>query len=131
MDESRHPRRRQRLADLDERLREHHLPPLSVGVRVLLFVVGWTLLLIGIAGLALPGIQGVLTIAIGAAVLSLVSESVYRWLRRVLGRWPALMERVDGFRARLHGRLSRDPGGRSRGADGDDASRSDGAPDGG
>jgi len=112
MNETRRRKRRERLAEIDERLREHHLPPLSVGVRVLLFVVGWTLLLIGILGLALPGIQGVLTIAVGAAVLSLVSESVYRGLKRLLRRWPGLMERVDGFRARLHGWLSRRRGDR-------------------
>ena len=82
--------------------------PLPAWKRILLFVIGWTVLLIGIAGLVLPGIQGIVTILLGAAILSLVSESAYRILRRLLGRWPGLMERVDGWRQKLAEKLHRD-----------------------
>ena len=82
-------------------------PPLSVGVRVAIFVVGWVLILVGVAGLVLPGIQGIATILAGAALLSLDNELVYRGLRRLLARWPRLWERVDHFRERAHGWLHR------------------------
>lgn len=85
------------------------LPTLSLGTRVLTFIVGWSLLLIGVAGLALPGIQGVLTILIGAAVLSIASETVYRLLRRLFRRWPSGWRRVSGFRRKIHGWLHREP----------------------
>ncbi len=62
-------------------------------------------MLIGIAGLVLPGIQGILTILIGVALLSLVSETTYRLLRRLLNRWPSLMDRVDRWRHKIGDRL--------------------------
>jgi hypothetical protein len=84
-------------------------PPrtLSFAVRLLLFALGWLLVLIGIAGLALPGIQGILTILIGASVLSVASQAVHRLLRRALRRWPALLSRLDRLRDKVHDRLSR------------------------
>ncbi len=81
---------------------------LSLTTRILLFVVGWSLVLVGVAGLALPGIQGVLTIFVGAAVLSVASETVYRLLRRLLKRWPWAWEKVDRFQHKVHDWLSRD-----------------------
>ncbi len=80
-------------------------PPLWV--RVALVLLGWTLILIGIAGLVLPGLQGVLTILAGLALLSVASNRVHRWLQRLLQRWPGLRRRLDRFRRRLHRRLSR------------------------
>jgi uncharacterized membrane protein YbaN (DUF454 family) len=68
---------------------------------------GWLLVLIGIAGLVLPGIQGVLTLLIGVAVLSLVSELAYELLRKALRRWPAAWERIESFRKSAHKRLQR------------------------
>jgi hypothetical protein len=58
-----------------------------------------------VAGLVLPGIQGVLTILVGAALLSLDNELVYRGLRRLLTRWPDAWHRVERFRERAHDRL--------------------------
>ncbi len=82
-------------------------PPLAAWKRILLFVAGWTVLLVGVAGLVLPGIQGILTILLGAAILSLVSETIYRLLRRLLARWPWLMEPFDRWRQKLHRWLHR------------------------
>ncbi len=48
--------------------------PLPLWVRILVLVVGWIVVLIGIAGLVLPGIQGIATIVAGAAILSVASE---------------------------------------------------------
>jgi len=81
---------------------------LSLGTRVLSFAVGWSLILVGVVGLALPGIQGVLTILIGAAVLSVVSETVYRLLKRFFHRWPWAWTRIERFRNRLHDWLHRE-----------------------
>ena len=89
------------------RKRRKHLPTLPLVVRLIVLVVGWIVVLIGIAGLALPGIQGCLTLAVGAALLSLASEMIYRGLRRLLHRWPKVWDRVESFRAWMHGKLSR------------------------
>jgi len=77
-------------------------------VRLLLLGLGWFLLLVGVAGLVLPGIQGILTMLFGAAILSLASETVYRLLRRLLReRWPGLWGKLNGFRDRWRARLAR------------------------
>ena len=80
---------------------------LSPFTRAALFVVGWGLVLVGIAGLVLPGIQGILTILIGLGVLSVASRTVHRLLRSLFQRWPALWERIEAFREKVHDRLSR------------------------
>jgi hypothetical protein len=77
-------------------------PPLPLGVRIAVFVAGWVLILVGVAGLVLPGIQGVITIVAGAALLSLDNELVYRGLRRLLTRWPKVWHKVEHFRERAH-----------------------------
>lgn len=80
---------------------------LSLGTRVLTFAVGWALLLVGVAGLALPGIQGILTILIGIAVLSVASETAYRLMRSLLHRWPPVWNRIERFREKVHDWLHR------------------------
>ena len=79
--------------------------PLPMGVRVGIFILGWLLILVGVAGLVLPGIQGIVTILAGAALLSLDNQLVYRGLRRLLARWPNLWHRIEHFRERAHDRL--------------------------
>jgi uncharacterized membrane protein YbaN (DUF454 family) len=81
--------------------------PLPWPVRLVLFVLGWTLILVGIAGLILPGIQGIATILAGLAVLSLASQTAYRLLHRLLRRWPKAWERVERFRSGSIERLER------------------------
>ena len=77
-------------------------------MRLVLLGVGWFLVLVGIAGLVLPGIQGILTMLVGAAILSVASETAYRLLRRLLrDRWPGLWRKVNGFRDRWRTRLAR------------------------
>lgn len=96
------PTRRGRIRARLNRLRR--LRPLPLPARILLFLVGWLLVLIGIAALVLPG-PGLLTIFLGAALLSLVSELVYERLRWVLSRWPSMQRRLEGLRLKLHRRL--------------------------
>lgn len=64
------------------------MPALSPSARVLLLILGWTLIVLGLLGLVLPGLQGVLTLALGAAALSLVSRSMLNALRYVFRPWP-------------------------------------------
>ncbi len=80
---------------------------LSVGVRIVLILVGWMVLLVGIAGLVLPGLQGILTILLAAAILSAASSRVHVWMNRALRRWPALSTRMESLRHKLLTSLSR------------------------
>lgn len=82
-------------------------PRLPFKARLAIFLLGWALILVGVAGLVLPGIQGVFTILAGAALLSLDNELVYRGLRQLLARWPHLWKKVEHFRERSHDRLHR------------------------
>jgi uncharacterized membrane protein YbaN (DUF454 family) len=79
--------------------------PLPLWLRIVVLLVGWIVLLVGVAGLVLPGIQGIATIVIGAAILSVASELAYEWMRKALGRWPKIWDRVEGFRDRIHDKL--------------------------
>ena len=83
------------------------LRPLPTPIRIGLYFLGWFLLLVGLLGLALPGIQGILTMALGAALLSLASEAAHRRLRSLLRRWPAAQRLMERFRARVHKILAR------------------------
>ena len=79
--------------------------PLPLWLRIVVLLVGWIVLLVGVAGLVLPGIQGVATIVIGAAILSVASELAYEWMRKALHRWPAVWDRIERFRDRIHDKL--------------------------
>lgn len=79
--------------------------PLPLWVRILVLVVGWIVVLIGIAGLVLPGIQGIATIVAGAAILSVASELCYKWTKKTLHRWPWIWTRVERFRIKIHDKL--------------------------
>jgi hypothetical protein len=79
----------------------------SLGIRITLILVGWLVLMVGIAGLVLPGIQGIITILLGAAILSAASDRVHSWVNRALSRWPSLAKKMDTLRHRLLIKLSR------------------------
>lgn len=70
--------------------------------RVVLATLGALLLVLGIAGLFLPFLQGILFLVLAAAILSLASERVYGWLRSLMSeRWPGGWQRVERFRTRV------------------------------
>lgn len=76
--------------------------------RAVLATVGVLLLLLGVAGLFLPFLQGILFLLLAAAVLSLASERVYGWLRGLVAhRWPGAWRRVERFRTRVLWRFRR------------------------
>jgi uncharacterized membrane protein YbaN (DUF454 family) len=85
----------------------HLRHPLPLWVRIAVLTVGWLVLLVGVAGLVLPGIQGIATILAGLAILSISSELAHRWMRRALQRWPKLSRRVESFRTRVNDWLHR------------------------
>ena len=74
------------------------VPALSPSARILLTILGWLLMALGLLGLVLPGLQGVLTLILGAATLSLVSRSMLNALRYLFRPWPR------GWRALLRAR---------------------------
>jgi len=66
--------------------------------RLILTIIGWTFVLLGIAGIFLPVLQGLLFLAIGLYLLSLVSPRA-RLLRLRLGqRFPRLRQKMDEAR---------------------------------
>ena len=89
-----------------ERRRYQRLP-LPAWVRVLVLIAGWALILLGIAGLFLPVLQGGLSLIVGFALLSIASQTVHLWLRRLMGRWPGAWRRLEKFRRRLHARIEK------------------------
>ena len=97
---------KQAIAPAEPGQRKPKLAPLHWSVRLVVLLAGSVLLLIGIAGLVLPGIQGILTIVLGLAVLSLASDFVHRQLRKLLVRWPKAHRMMERFRGRIHGWLS-------------------------
>jgi uncharacterized protein YqgC (DUF456 family) len=68
--------------------------------KTVILVVGWAFILLGIAGLVLPILQGILFILIGLVILSYESAWA-RWaVRTVRRRFPRLAESVDNAKLR-------------------------------
>lgn len=79
---------------------------LPLRTRIILGTAGGILVVLGIAGLFLPFLQGILFLVLAAAVLSLTSRRVYRWLQGTVGdRWPQAWRRVERFRTRVRWKL--------------------------
>lgn len=92
------PRRK----DLEEaaRRRRASTPPLR---RTLILATGWGFIVLGLAGLVLPFLQGVLFLGIGLILLASQSPTVARVLQRTLDRHP----RADAFHDRAERSLRR------------------------
>ena len=80
--------------------------------RVLVLIAGWSFILLGIAGLFLPFLQGVLFILVGLIILS----SQYAWARLLLSklrqRFPRIGRTADAATAKAATwlrRISRQP----------------------
>ena len=63
--------------------------------RILLLMVGWSFILLGIAGLFLPILQGVLFLLIGLMMLSSEYVWAHQLLRRLREKFPAISRKVD------------------------------------
>lgn len=62
----------------------------STAKRVLTIVVGWTFILLGIAGLFLPILQGILFITIGLIILSTEYVWAHHLLQKLRARFPRI-----------------------------------------
>ena len=62
--------------------------------RIIIFTLGILFIALGIAGLALPFLQGFLFLAIGILLLSVYSPSLREWMQSHTRRWPKLHEMV-------------------------------------
>jgi len=71
--------------------------------RILVLTLGWALVLLGIAGLFLPLLQGVALILVGLYVLSRESMTARRVLDRIRDRHPQLFVRMRRLRDRITG----------------------------
>jgi len=69
--------------------------------RLIAGVIAWILLIVGLAGLVLPGLQGVLTLALSATFFSLTSPRVHERLRSAFRPWPKGWRRVVKVRRSL------------------------------
>jgi len=80
--------------------------------RVVRHVLGWGLLLLGIAGLVLPVLQGWLFIALAALLLAPDVPIFARLLNWIENRFPALRHPIRRVRARIgrHAPAERHPG---------------------
>jgi uncharacterized membrane protein YbaN (DUF454 family) len=78
--------------------------------RIVVLVIGWTLIALGVVGLFLPFLQGILFILLGLYVLSRESRTARRWLEHGRKRHP----KVDA-KLRQWGRWWRKRFGRSAG----------------
>lgn len=72
-------------------------------IRGTLYAVSGIFILAGVAGLFLPFLQGILFLAIGFYILSVVSPAFKHKFDRILARYPRLKAHID----RQHERLSR------------------------
>jgi uncharacterized protein len=63
--------------------------------RVATYLAGWGFILLGIAGLVLPILQGILFILIGLFILSSVSPWAARLLERIRNRFPRISRQFD------------------------------------
>ena len=87
---------------------EHvHIPDLPFWLRIALHILGWVVIFLGLAGLVLPGLQGILLILLGAAILSVASDKVHRWLENLLEHRPKMRGRLNAFRTKLRSKLHR------------------------
>lgn len=84
-----------------------HIPDLPLPLRLALLALGWLVVVLGLAGLLLPGLQGILLLILGAAVLSVASDTAHRWLENLLEHRPNMRRRLNSFRSKLHAKLSR------------------------
>ena len=84
-----------------------HIPDLPLGLRIALLALGWLIIVLGLAGLLLPGLQGILMLVLGAAILSVASDTVHRWLENLLEHRPNIRRRLNSLRSKLHSKLTR------------------------
>jgi uncharacterized membrane protein YbaN (DUF454 family) len=92
----------------DEPSRRNDRPPWQ---RWGLLIGGWLMILLGIAGLVLPFLQGILFILIGLWLLSLELPWAHRLAEKLRRRFPETAEKVHATKDRIAARFRRRFGG--------------------
>jgi uncharacterized protein len=72
------------------------------GKRIVVLVVGWAFILLGIAGLFLPVLQGILFLLIGLIILSSEYVWAHHLLRRLRERFPGVTQHAERAKERAH-----------------------------
>jgi hypothetical protein len=75
--------------------------------RIATIAVGWIFLLLGVAGLFLPILQGILFIVIGLLILSTEYAWAHHLLQRLRAKFPGAARHADHARERGQGWLRR------------------------
>jgi uncharacterized membrane protein YbaN (DUF454 family) len=75
--------------------------------RLAVLLVGWGFILLGIAGLFLPVLQGILFILIGLIILSSEYVWAHKMLQRLRSRFPSVARKADEAQARAAGWMRR------------------------
>ncbi len=70
--------------------------------RVLVLITGWLFILVGIAGLFLPIIQGILCIVIGLLILSSEYVWAHKLLQKFRTRFPSVAHTMEEAAAKAH-----------------------------
>jgi len=68
--------------------------------KALVLGIGWTFIVLGIAGLFLPLLQGVLFLMIGLVILSTEYAWAHHLLARIKARFPKLAQTLDHARSK-------------------------------
>jgi uncharacterized protein len=75
--------------------------------RIAMLLLGWAFVLLGIAGLFLPVLQGILFILIGLIILSSEYVWAHRALQRLRNRFPAIARKAEDAKVRAAGWMRR------------------------
>ena len=70
-------------------------------------LLGWGFILLGIAGLFLPILQGILFLVIGLIILSTEYVWAHRLLQKLRTRFPSVAKHADAAHARAAGYMQR------------------------
>jgi uncharacterized membrane protein YbaN (DUF454 family) len=76
-----------------------HRHVLRFGKRVGIALAGGVVVLVGVAGLVLPGLPGTVVILLGLGILSLEFETPRLWLARLKARGVEMKRRFDARRS--------------------------------
>lgn len=68
--------------------------------RLAVLLLGWAFVLLGIAGLFLPVLQGILFIMVGLIILSSEYVWAHKLVQRLRGRFPSIARKADEAQAR-------------------------------
>src|SRR5579871_2370156 len=74
----------------------------AVAKRLAILCAGWGFILLGIAGLFLPVLQGILFLLIGLIILSTEYAWAHHLLQRLKERFPAIARKAEEASARAH-----------------------------